>query len=384
MVIYLDNAATSFPKPESVYRAVDEFNRLIGANPGRAGYAVARQADKLVHGTREAVATLFHVAEPRQIVFTANATEALNLALKGLLQPGDRVVTTATDHNSMLRPLRSLVETRHVEVAYVPCDAAGALDTKAFEAALQPGARLICMTHASNVTGALHDLAATSALAHERGALFLVDAAQTAGCVPLNVDAMGIDLLAFTGHKGLLGPQGTGGLYIRPGLEAEIAPLREGGTGTDSASEHQPTRMPDRYEGGTLNTPGLVGLGAGVRFLLETGVDAVRAHELGLAQRLLKRIAGIPGLQVQGPNGREPRVAVVSFTLQGWPPLNLAHMLDSGFDIAVRNGLHCAPLIHRFLGTASTGTVRASLGPFNTEADVEALAGALEQLAACQ
>lgn len=380
-MIYLDNAATSFPKPESVYEAVDRFNRDVGANPGRSGYATAREAGRVVQETRTLLAQLFNVGRPSQIVFTSNATEALNLASKGLLHPGDHVVTTAADHNSVLRPLRSLLEQRQVNVTRVVCDASGFVDPKDIQAALRPETRLICMTHASNVTGALNDVKAIGALAHQNGILLMIDAAQTAGCVPIDVRDMQIDLLAFTGHKGLLGPQGTGGLYIRPGLEVEIQPLCEGGTGSQSSSDHQPDNMPDRFEGGTLNTPGLAGLRAGVRFVLDTGVEAIRVHEQGLAKRLLDGLAVIPSATVYGPPAASTRVAVVSFTLEGWPPLNLSHLLANGFDIATRSGLHCAPMIHRYLGTADTGTVRASIGYFNTGDHIDALCAALQQVA---
>jgi len=379
-MIYLDNAATSFPKPESVYQAIDRFNRSIGASPGRSGYATARAADKIVSETRRLLAQLLHVEKASQIVFTANATEALNLGLKGVLRLGDHVVTTVTDHNSVLRPLRSLVDRGQITVTWVPCDGAGFVYPESIHDAIRPNTRLVCITHASNVTGAIHDMEVISTLAHKNGTLLMVDATQTAGCFPIDVQAMQVDLLAFTGHKALLGPQGTGGLYIRPGLE--VQPLYEGGTGSQSSSDRQPEKMPDRYESGTPNTPGLAGLSAGLRFVLEEeGVETIQAHEQMLTERLLDRIASVPGVKVYGPPPRARRVAVVSFTLEGCPPLNLAHLLASGFDIAVRSGLHCAPLIHRYLGTSDTGTVRVSLGYFNTADDIDALVAALRQIA---
>jgi len=381
-MIYLDNAATSFPKPESVYQAVDQFNRYVGANPGRSGYATARKACRIVAETRESLAKLFHVDEPYQIVFTSNATEALNLGLKGLLSPGDHIVTTVTDHNSVLRPLRSLAEQRNVGVTWAECNDTGFVDPEDIRAALGPKTKLVCMTHASNVTGTVHDISTISNLVHENGTLLMIDAAQTAGCVPIDVQEMQIDLLAFTGHKGLMGPQGTGGLYIKPGIESQIQPFREGGTGSESSSDRQPEKMPDRFEGGTHNTPGLAGLGAGVRFVLETGVEAIQAHERVLTERLLDRLASIPGVKIYGPPRGSHQVAVVSFMLENWPPLNLSHLLASGFDIATRSGLHCASLIHQYLGTSDTGTVRASIGYFNTADDIDALCDALEQIIA--
>ena len=230
-MIYLDNAATSFPKPETVYRAVDHFNREVGANPGRSGYAAARRAVQIVEETRAALAQLFNVDKPSQIIFASNATEALNLALKGFLHPGDHVVTSVADHNSVLRPLRSLEERGQVNVTRVVCDATGLVDPEDVRAALTPETKLVCVTHASNVTGAIIDVKAIATLVHENGTTLMVDAAQTAGCVPIDVQDMQIDLLAFTGHKGLLGPQGTGGLYVKPGLEVQIQPFCEGGTG---------------------------------------------------------------------------------------------------------------------------------------------------------
>jgi cysteine desulfurase/selenocysteine lyase len=376
--IYLDNAATSYPKPENVYRAMDQFQRQVGASPGRSGHAAARTAGKTVSETRDLLAQLFHAADPSQIVFTANATESLNLGLKGLLTPGDHVVTTATDHNSVLRPLRSLEDNLSIEVSRVACDATGAINLDDIKVELRSDTRLVCMTHASNVTGTVHDIRAVSDLVNLNGTLLMVDAAQTAGCVPIDVQAMGIDLLAFTGHKGLLGPQGTGGLYIRPGLE--ISPLCEGGTGSESSSDHQPTRMPDRLESGTPNTPGLAGLGAAVRFILDTGLDKIAAHEQALTEQLIAQLSTIESITIHGPAAVPQRTAVVSFTMRGLPPLNLAHLLDSGFGIATRSGLHCAPLIHQYLSTANSGTVRASIGYFNTAEEIEVLCAALRQI----
>lgn len=376
--IYLDNAATSFPKPEGVYRAMDEFQRQVGASPGRSGHAAARAANRVVAETRTLLASLFHVESPDQIAFTCNATEALNLALKGLLKPGDHVVTTATEHNSVLRPLRALEDAIGVHVSRVACDPTGAVEPANIQAALRPDTRLVCMTHASNVTGTIHDIQAVSKLAHGNGTVFMVDAAQSAGCVAIDVQATAIDLLAFTGHKGLLGPQGTGGLYVRPGIE--LRPLREGGTGTESASRRQPSKMPDRLEAGTPNTPGLAGLGAAVRFILDNGVDQIAARERALTHQLISGLCRIAGVTVHGPPAGSNRTGVVSFTLSTVPPLNLANLLDSAFAIATRSGLHCAPMIHRYLGTADTGTVRASIGYFNTADHIEALCAALGRI----
>jgi cysteine desulfurase / selenocysteine lyase len=377
-MIYLDNAATTFPKPECVYSAVDNFNRNIGANPGRSGYSLAREASKIVNETRCLLAKLFNINNPNQIIFTTNATEAINLGLKGLLQVGDHVVTTVAEHNSVLRPLRSLEDNKGVKVTRVRCDKNGYVDPEDIRVTLQPNTKLVCISHASNVTGAIQDIRAISKIVHENDTLLMIDSAQTAGNVVINVQEIDIDMLAFTGHKGLYGPQGTGGLYIKQGLN--IKPLLEGGTGSESSSDRQPRNMPDYYEGGTHNTPGIAGLGAGVRFILDIGVDIINQHEKELTEILISKLLSIRDLKLIGPPTIENRVAVVSFNISDWPPLNLTHILANGFDIATRSGVHCSPLIHDFIDTAGFGTVRVSIGYFNLKNDIDNICYALEQL----
>ena len=378
-MIYLDNAATSFPKPPEVVQAMAEFLAHRAGNPGRSGHALASAAQATVVGTRRLLASFFGVREPSRLVFALNATDALNMALWGLLRPGDRVVTSSMEHNAVARPLSALAE-RGVTVARAPCASDGTLDLDDLSRELEAApTRLVAMTHASNVCGTILPVREAAQLAHHHGALVLLDATQTAGVVPIDVPEMEIDLLAFPKHKGLLGPTGTGGLYVSP--EVRLSPIRQGGTGTRSEEERQPEEMPEALESGTVNTVGIAGLGAALRVLSAWGPAKVRAHETRLAARLLAGLADIPGVRVQGPPDPGRRIAAVSLTLEGWEPVDLAAALDSSFGIAVRPGLHCAPLAHRTLGTHPRGTVRFSPGCFTTEGEVDAALAALRELA---
>jgi|YNPNPStandDraft_1061719.scaffolds.fasta_scaffold22789_3 cysteine desulfurase family protein len=369
-VIYLDHAATSWPKPEGVLEAMNRFLREVGANPGRSGHRLSIEAARIVYDAREALAELFRVRDPLRIVFTHNATEALNLALRGLLRPGQQVVTSSLEHNSMMRPLRSL-EQQGVEVTVVPCSPRGELDLAAVEAALRPHTRLLAFNHASNVMGALLPVAEIGALARRYGLLCLIDAAQTAGAVPLDLSELPIDLLAFTGHKSLYGPPGTGGLVIGPRVPLEeLEPLCRGGTGSRSEEEFQPPFLPDKYESGTPNTVGLAGLAAGVRFVLQQTVEAIRRREQALTQLLLDGLRSLPGVTVYGPLQADRQTATVSFNVAGLSPSEVGLRLDEEYGICCRVGLHCAPSAHRTLGTFPEGTVRFALGPHNTEEEV--------------
>lgn len=380
--IYLDNAATSWPKPQQVYEAVDRCQRDVGAAAGRGVYAEASEASRLVAAARQAVAALLGAGDPRQIVFTFNGTDALNLAIHGALAAGGHVVTTAAEHNSVLRPLRQLEEAGRATVTRVPCSAEGLVDPEEIRRAVRPGTRLVAVTHASNVTGAIQPVADVVQIAHQQGALCLVDAAQTAGELPIDVAALGVDLLAAPGHKGLLGPLGTGLLYLRPGVEAHVAPLRQGGTGSQSEQDRQPESLPDRYESGNLNVPGLAGLGAGAAWLAGRGVAPLRRHAERLTARLLAGLGEVPGVRLYGPAAQCQRVAIVSFTLAGFDPQEVAISLDSAYRVQARPGLHCAPGIHRALGTLETGgTVRFSLGPFTTIEDIDTAIQAVAALA---
>lgn len=377
MALYLDNAASSHPKPETVYRANDETLRKIGANPGRSGHQPGMKAAQVIARTRLLLAQLFAVEDPNRLVFTSNATEALNLGLKGLLNPGDHVLTSSMEHNSVIRPLRTL-EAQGVEVTVIPCDDRGRLKSEKVAQGVRKNTRLIVLTHASNVTGGLLPIAEVGAVARQKGILFMVDAAQTAGVIPISVKDMGVDLLAAPGHKGLLGPQGTGFLYIGPGVR--LRPLKEGGTGSRSEEEFQPEFLPDQMEAGTLNTPGLAGLGAGIEFLLKQGLERIRDKERALSRILWQGLKGLPRIRLYGPEEVGERTSALSFNIEGLNPAAVASILDTAYDIAVRAGLHCAPLAHRTLGTFPEGTVRVSPGYFNSEEDIAFFLEAVESI----
>lgn len=381
--IYLDNAATSWPKPEAVYAAVDRYQRELGAPAGRSVYRQAAEVERLVLDTRRQVAELIGAEDPSRVVFTANGTDALNLALHGLLRPGDHVVTTVAEHNSVLRPLRYLEDQRGVSVTRVRCNATGWVDTQDVREAITPRTRLIAMVHASNVTGALQPVEDVGRLARERGLLYLVDAAQSVGHVPVNVRWIGASVLATSGHKGLMGPLGSGLLYIAPGVEQQLEPLRQGGTGSLSLDDRQPRMLPDKYESGNLNVPAIIGLGAGIAYLRKRGLDEVRRHDMQLTELLIDGLRGIAGVTVYGPLKPEQRVGVVTVTVNGYEPQILAAMLDASYGVQTRAGAHCAPLMHVALGTTNLGgAVRFSLGAFSTEAEIRLAIRAVAEIAA--
>ncbi len=378
--IYLDNAATTYPKPEAVYEAMDRFAREVGGNPGRSGHHRSLESGREVLRAREAIANLFQVGEPSRIIFTRNATEALNVVIQGVLREGGHAVITSLEHNSIWRPLEALARGGRASYTIVDCDGEGRLDLKRLEESFTPSTRLLACTHASNVCGALLPIEDMAEIAARHGAAFLLDAAQTAGRVKIHPEAMGVTHLAFTGHKELFGPQGTGGLYIAPSWEIE--PLIYGGTGSRSERSVQPDFLPDRYESGTLNAHGIAGLRAGVEFVLEAGVEEIRTHEQGLTERLLEGFALIPGVTAYGPRAWERRVGIVSFNLAGFTSSELASFLDEEYGICVRSGLHCSPLAHRTLGTLRSGVVRASLSYLNTPEDIDSLLHAVRETAA--
>jgi cysteine desulfurase family protein len=381
-MIYLDNAATSWPKPPDVAAAMVRYLDEVGANPGRSGHRRSVEAGRTVYRTRAALAALFGLTDPLHVIFAPNATYALNLALRGLLRPGDHVIASSVEHNAVMRPLRAL-EGEGVVLSVVQCSHEGALDPQEVRRALRPQTRLIVLNHASNVCGTILPVAQVGQIAREAGLLLLVDAAQTAGVLPLAMEEMGVDLLAFTGHKGLLGPTGTGGLAIGSRVPLDrFSPLVRGGTGSRSEHEVQPEFLPDKFESGTLNAVGLAGLLAGLEYLQERGLAAVRAHEAELTRQLLAGLQTIPGVTVYGPADADRQVAVVSFNVAGRTPADIAQSLDETYDIACRPGLHCAPAAHRTLGTFPTGTVRFGLGAFNTAAEVDEAIAAIATLAA--
>jgi cysteine desulfurase family protein len=378
--IYLDNAATSFPKPESVYAAIDDYNRRIGAAAGRGAYGSAIEASEIVRRCRRNLATLLNGESPDRFAFAFNGTDALNMALHGVLRPGDHVVATAVEHNSVLRPLRMLSE-RGVQISIVPCDAEGGVSAKDVHAAVLSDTKLIVISHASNVTGAIQPVHEIVEIAKRTGVLTLLDAAQTTGHLPIDLYGLQVDLLATSGHKGLMGPHGTGVLYVRPGLEERLTPLRQGGTGTTSEDERQPSVMPTLLESGNLNVSGLAGLEAATRWILDEGVAKLRRHEQELTQRLLTGLREIKRIRVLGPSVVDDRVGVVSLVADGWTPHELAAVLDAEFKIEVRAGLHCAPRIHERLGVSkSSGTLRISIGVFTTTDEIDACLAALRGL----
>jgi cysteine desulfurase family protein len=379
---YLDNAATSWPKPDSVYAATDRYQRELGAPVGRGVYDEATEVGRLVTTCRRGIARLIGAARPEQVVFTLNGTDALNLAIHGSLRPGDHVVTSVVEHNSVLRPLRQLEDAGQITVTRVGCDVAGMIDPSAIRAAIQPNTRLVALVHASNVTGAIQPIADVGLIARKAGTLFLVDAAQSLGHLPISVADANIDLLAAPGHKGLLGPLGTGVLYVREGIEDRLHSVRQGGTGSRSEEDRQPDALPDKYEAGNLNALGIIGLAAGVEWLTQRGINDVRRHEMELTARLLDGLRGIAGVRIFGPADRQRQVGVVSLTVEGYDPQELAAALDAAARVQVRAGLHCAPLMHRALGTLERGgTIRASVGPFNTAEDVDTAVTAVREMA---
>ncbi|MGD8819426.1 MAG: aminotransferase class V-fold PLP-dependent enzyme [Anaerolineae bacterium] len=380
-MIYFDNAATSWPKPPGVSQAMVHFIEAVGANPGRAAHRQAVESGRIVYGAREAVCELFHAPDPLRLVFGKNVTEALNLALWGLLRSGDHVVTSSMEHNSMMRPLRAL-EREGVEVTVVECSDQGVLDPAGVEAAIRPDTKLVAVNHASNVTGTLLPVAEVGALCRQRDLLLLVDAAQTGGAYPVDVQADQIDLLAFTGHKSLGGPMGTGGLILGDRVdETQLRPLIRGGTGSRSEYEVQPDFLPDMCESGTPNVVGLAGLQAGVRWVLERGVEAIRAHEKALTRKLLDGLLAIPGVSVYGTLDPELQTATVSFNIEGLFPSDVGLRLDDEYSILTRVGLHCAPAAHKTIGTFPGGTVRFGLSAFTTIEEVQFALDAVRQLA---
>jgi cysteine desulfurase family protein len=381
--IYLDNAATSWPKPEAVYAAVDRYQRELGAPAGRSAYAQAGEVSRVIENARAAVAQILGVNDPTRIAFCFNGTDALNIAIHGALRDGDHVVTSDAEHNSVLRPLSHLAAQGRITVTYIPCDSAGKIKPSDVRGALVPETRLVALAQVSNVTGTIQPLGEIGRFVRSHGALFLVDAAQSLGHLRFTVDDLQCDMLAAPGHKGLLGPLGTGVLYVRPGVEAQLQSLRQGGTGTHSESDQQPDDMPAKFESGNHNVAGIVGLGAGCQFLLERGVVSVHEAISRLAEELRSSLAKIHGVTVYGPADSAERLGVVSINVRGYDPQEVASALDAHYGVQVRAGLHCAARIHAALETVNLGgTVRFSLGPFNTAEHVNAAVGAIAEIAA--
>lgn len=376
-MIYLDNAATTYPKPDEVYDAVLDCMKNYGANPGRAGHKLAIAAGRIIYESRENIAKLFNVDNPMNIIFTHNATDSLNLSIKGILKAGDHVITTSIEHNSVIRPIKSLEEIG-VENTIVSCDKYGNLNPKDIENSIKPNTKLIVTTHASNVCGTLVDIKAVGDIAKSYNILYLIDASQTAGIYDIDIKKVNIDMIAIAGHKGLLGPQGTGVLYIREGIK--LKQLKEGGTGSKSEELTQPDIFPDKYESGTHNTPGLAGLNAGVKFILEKGIDNIRKHEEELTNYFIQELKKLPQIKIYGPADSKKQASVVSINIGNIDSGEISYILDDVYNIATRSGLHCSPLAHKTLGTFEQGTVRFGIGYFNTKDDIDKALSALNDI----
>jgi cysteine desulfurase family protein len=378
--LYLDNAATSFPKPEVMLTAMINYQQTIGGSPGRSGHGLSIAAGRIIFETREALARLFSIDDPLRIAFTSNATEALNIALCGLLKKGDHVVTTSMEHNSVMRPLRFLAS-QGVELSILPCSSKGIVDPDDVRMALRPNTKMIVLTHASNVTGTIMPVEEIGAITKQRSIVLCVDAAQTAGTLTIDVEKMSIDLLAFSGHKSLYGPQGTGGLFIRKDLNNKIEPLMRGGTGSRSEFEDQPDFMPDKYESGTPNTIGLAGLQTGVAFVMERTVEAIREKKAILTQRFIDCLKEMRGdVILYGQQDSSKQTAVVSFNLKNISSSDAALYFEEKWGIMCRPGLHCAPAAHKTIGTFPQGTIRFSFGFFHTKQNIDLACEAVRQL----
>lgn len=378
-MIYLDNAATSFPKPPALLEKMVETYRRLGCSPGRGGYDLAVEALEFVEETRRKIARFFNAPDPSRMVFAANATDALNLVIQGLVRPGDHVVSTRLEHNSVLRPLYHLKQRGVIDYDLVPFGRDGFVDPGEIARAIRPETRLVVMNHASNVLGTIQPVAEVGRVCRERGIPLVIDAAQSAGQTPIDLTAWDLSAVAFTGHKALLGPTGIGGLVLAPDLD--VTATRYGGTGVDSARLVHTRTFPHRLEAGTLNLIGIIGLSLGLDYLARHGPEAVRARELELAQRLHRGLAGLEGVTLYGPCPDERHVSILVCNMNGKDPEDVGAILDADFGIAVRTGLHCAPLVAADLPGAARGTVRFSLGPFNDEADVDSAVRAMSEIA---
>ena len=378
-LIFLDNGATSYPKPEEVYRYMDHFYRNFGVNPGRSGYDLCMEAGLVVEETRKMLTQFFNGTDPNRLCFGYNSTDALNLIISGMLRPGDHAVSTTVEHNSVLRPLYHL-RREGVDIDFVPFDGAGFVDPAEIRKMFRPNTRLVILNHPSNVIGTVQPIAAIGKLCREAGIPFAIDASQSAGKVPIDMDSQCLDVVAFTGHKSLLGPTGIGGLCVREGVE--IRHTRAGGTGVRSAVRAHLDEYPYRLEYGTPNVMGIAGLKAGLTWILGKGVESIHAEEMRLAQILLDGLRGIPRVVLYCLDSLENHIAVLAFNIDGMDAADVGTMLDVDFGIACRTGLHCAPLVHEQMGTDKIhGAVRFGIGPFNTEEHIQAAVAAVGKIA---
>ncbi|WP_050606693.1 aminotransferase class V-fold PLP-dependent enzyme [Clostridium niameyense] len=365
-MIYLDNAATSFPKPNEVYHEVLDCMKNYCANPGRGSYSMAIKAEEKIMECRERICDLFNIKDSMNVVFTSNATESLNIAIKGILRPGDHVISSYIEHNSVLRPINTM-KSKGTDVTLVKVNKEGYIDLKELEDAIKYNTKAIIINHSSNVLGTVQDIEKIGKIANENNIIFIVDASQSAGNIPIDVIKSNIDILAFPGHKCLLGPQGVGGLYISNNIE--IAPYTEGGTGSESEHMCQPNFLPDKFESGTKNTPGIVGLCEGLKFIKRVGIENIRRHEMYLCKYLIECLSELPNITIYGHTNFKSRTSVVSFNIKNIDSSYVGYILNKS-SICVRTGYHCAPLIHSIIGTRNKGTVRVSPGYFNTKKDI--------------
>ncbi|MEL7606241.1 MAG: aminotransferase class V-fold PLP-dependent enzyme [Sedimentibacter saalensis] len=376
-MIYLDNAATTYPKPKSVYKNVMDAMTKYGANPGRGSHAMAIEGARVIYETRELLAELFNLDDPMKVILTFNATDGLNMAIKGILRPGDHVVTTAMEHNSVLRPIKEL-ENIGVENTIVSCSHEGKINVQDIEAAIKTNTRMVVTTHVSNLTGTIFPIEKIGEMCKRRNVLYLVDGSQSAGVLEIDMQKQHIDFLAVPGHKGLLGPQGTGALLINS--DAEIKELKEGGTGSESSNPHQPNFYPDKLEAGTHNLPGIAGLNAGLKYILNKGTKSILSHEKSILETFINEMRKNPKIVIYGPEDINDRSGVVPVNIAGMDSSEVAYILDTEYNIAVRPGLHCAPLAHKTIGTENIGAVRFGIGPFTKRSDVIAAVKALNEI----
>lgn len=375
-MIYLDNAATSFPKPSKVYDEVLNCMKNYAANPGRASHAMALKASSKIMDTRQHISKIFNISNPLNIIFTSNATEGLNIGIKGMLKRGNHVISTVIEHNSVLRPLNYLSK-KGVQVTLLGVDENGYINIGDLKKEIRKNTKAFVINHSSNVLGTIQDISVIGNIARKSEIIFILDASQSAGTIPIDVEINNIDILAFPGHKGLLGPQGTGGLYVRDGINLDS--FKQGGTGSNSNSMNQPDFLPDKFESGTLNTPGIAGLCEGLKFIEKTGIDNIKKHEESLIEYLLSELKKLSYVKIYGPNSHHNRSAVVSINIENMDSSQVGYLLNKK-DIAVRTGYHCTPLIHGIIGTNKSGTVRISPGYFSTHQDIESIIKAIKEI----
>lgn len=377
--IYLDNASTTFPKAPNVASAMADYITNCGININRGSYALAYDVEDIIYTTRQRLHTLFNGHDPSHVIFTQNVTMSLNMVIKGLLKAGDHVLVSSMEHNAVMRPLTQLLD-KDITFDTIPCDATGSIQMESIEPLIRPNTVALIINHASNVCGTIQPLKSIVPICKAHNLQFIVDAAQTAGVIPIDVKACHIDALCFTGHKGLLGPQGIGGIILTKEMAQTLTPLIAGGTGSFSHLETLPTHMPDAFESGTLNLPGIIGLNEGLAYIESQGMENIHNHELALTQAFLEGLQSIDGINIVGKQNIQDRTAVVSITIDGMDPANIAYELESTYHIMTRVGLHCAPRAHQTLGTYPEGTVRFSFGYTNTHKDVESALSALHRI----